>query len=688
MSAAGSSPFVENPPTMVLTGGGGSTTTEEADLRSTISKLQFQLSSLQTEKKLLQQDREDQISEYKTLLSKKSKEFNELKSNFDFIFEEKKQLQSKLDNQSQIQLASKDKLQQEITDLKEKNRNATKQLHELESKHDRLVRKYQQVSSDWNLKIRINDELTAQLDHKDKMINELQLSNDNLIREMDNYSSILNNKDSLSTLNQNLLNKNASLQNTNNKLQAKIDQLLQTKTLNEVLKEKNISLTAKIQKLQPFEERYYQLDIEKLQLESKYNDLFKTLNESIVDPNQKVSDDDDVTNTIKVNKFIEVFKQTQHNNHILQTKLAEKSSENHILRQEHDDLVNELETNYFPQVEQLESKLKISAEQIYKLESTKKLNTQEIEYLRKRIKELEQEVALAQSKRQEVEQQPKNDKAIEEYLSNLEKLVEDYKSEIENLQQKLKSANGGSDEGITSKKRPRSLGDDGSSFKSQVNELEKENLQLCSKVKQLEYTIKCSQQKIQELEQVNTKRKSLQILQLKSNPLAKDQAIKQETLDALRKENLSLITKYIENKPSDELIPKAIFERQENDKEILQTKITQLSKRLTRLRDTYSKKSKDIITTISKYFGYSIEFLPSPSNPNELSSRLKLVSRYSTNKDSYLIIDIDSKSLKAYGPYEFKSICEELAQKWVIEEGQFPCLLSALNLTIYKQNSI
>ena len=45
----------------------------------------------------------------------------------------------------------------------------------------------------------------------------------------------------------------------------------------------------------------------------------------------------------------------------------------------------------------------------------------------------------------------------------------------------------------------------------------------------------------------------------------------------------------------------------------------------------------------------------------------------------YLILDVQSKSLKANGNYEFKTMCEELVSQWVNDKHQIPCFLSALN---------
>ncbi|EGW32611.1 spindle assembly checkpoint component MAD1 [Spathaspora passalidarum NRRL Y-27907] len=663
-----SSPFVSNPSRTSFIEDGNT-----FDQKQTISKFKFQIDSLTTEKEILKQEKESIIRDYEALLTKKSEEYSKLKANFDFTYEEKKQLESKLVNQSQVEKGTSHSLRKEIDQLRTKNQTLSSEYRDLETKYDRLQRKHQQVSSNWNQELIIKNELRDGITEKEQIIQQLQSKNDELIKQMKSYSDILNNKDSLSNINQSLLNKNASLQKINNQLQSKYDKLLQTQISNEVLKEKNTTLTNKLIHLQGVEEKCQQLDIEKSEIQAKFNDLFRILNESIQSSDQK----DEETNTIKIKNFIQMFKESQARTLTLQEKLDDKTREVNELRECLEENMQLIEEEYLPTIESLESNSKSLVEQNEQLERAKNLNSREIVFLRNSLKELEE----IQAKKQESENKT-YDKATDQYLTNLEKLVGEYKQEIEKLQAQVNHPNQPS----IGNKRPHP--DDANkrlSFKSQVSDLERENVKLLTKIKQLESTVQELTNKLRDTNSLNEKRKDLQILQLKNNLVAKDQAIKKETLDALRNENQCLIDKYINNKEVDS-IPRAVFERQENDKSLLQNKINELNRRITRFKEVYSKKSKDILTIISKYFGFTIEFLPSVTNPNELSSRLKLVSKYLPPKEkSYLVIDFETKALKAYGSFEFKSMCEEMAEKWVKEQqGQFPCLLSALNLKMYE----
>ena len=124
----------------------------------------------------------------------------------------------------------------------------------------------------------------------------------------------------------NLTTKSNNLQNINHQLQNKIDQLLQNKTSNELLKQQNQSLLHKLQNLENIESKYLQLEIEKLQLETKYNDLFKALDTAIASSNEYKDNEntDDTIHTSKVKSFIEYCNNLQAKNLTLQEKYDSK----------------------------------------------------------------------------------------------------------------------------------------------------------------------------------------------------------------------------------------------------------------------------------------------------------------------------------------------------------------------------
>lgn len=671
MSSTASSSFLEDPRLFL---------NEDSTLnvKQTISNLQFQLSTLQTEKKLLQLEKESATLSYEDLLIKKNEELKKLQGNFDFMYEQKKELDSKLENQTQISNSKLESLRQEVHNLTKENHELQEWSRNAESKQNSTLKRYEQVRSDFNFQLKINDELEEQIRSLKNEMARLQGYNDDLSHKLSGLSLQLTSNPQTQLLGS-LQSKNLSLQKTNNQLQLKVDQLLQNKTSVELLRQKNLSLVSRVTHLENLEERYYQMEIENLELKSKLQDFLRIMDTSIKS-NEKESIE------VKIYKFLNVFKQLQDEKLIIRDRYSQAQAEMNSMRADNLKQQDTIENDLEPKLKSMYELVKSKDQLIDKLERQKLLNSKEIEYLRDLLKELDK--AHLKNKK---ELNITDGNETHQYLTNLEKLVDDYKNEIGKLQKQLSEElkeKGASPIGQKRKKIDR---DDSITItiNTQLHNLENENIKLRSNTMDLERRVSELNDKIKNLETLKLKRSQLQILQLKSNPASRDQAVKQQTLDALRKENEDLIKKYIKKDTIEELIPKSVFEREENDKELQQKKIDQLNKRNNRLREIYAKKSKDILSIISKYFGYTIEFLPSPINPNDLASRLKLVSKYINNKETvgnaHLIIDLESKTLKAYGNYEFKSLCEDLVDNWVNEKGQIPCLLSALNLKIYEK---
>lgn len=635
----------------------------EYNLQQVISNLQFQLASEKTEKQLLQQNKDSVSQEYEAVIHEKNQQVSSLQQDVQFLYKQREQLESKLKNQSDIHSTQHQKLEQELSLLKQSNR-------ELVSKCDRLEVKLQKATSNLQYtqtKLNVEKDKTVQLTSRAQ---ELEAARDDLTKltqslsnQLTEVSEYLKNDKSVA-----LQDQNDILLKSNSQLQLKIDELLQNKTSNELLKQQNISLLNKIDRLEDFEQKYWNLSIENSKLKTKFDDYFKLINQSVTHEKSE-------TNESIVIKFVNKFKELKNSNLVL----FDKYSASECKLNETESRVNDLQS----QVSTLNSdllsykNLLIDKDQrIKKLENQKLLNIKEIDFLRNSLKKFDS-IGKNNSKEETSE-------ATNQYLSNLEKLVDGYKAEIENLKKEKPSSLS------IGEKRPRIIDDafrpnDYQQPDSRLLALESDNVKLLTTIKNLEDEIIRLNDKISGLETIKAKEKEFHILQLKSNPFTNDQAIKAKSLDVLREENKDLIAKYVTHSDSVDVIPKSVFARQEHENALLQTKIDQLTKKTNRLKAIYTDKSKEILSIISRYFGYSIEFIPSPMNSNDLSSRIKLVSKYVSedHNNGFLVLDLNSKSLKAHGTLEFKNLCEELVLKWVDDKGQIPCFLSALNLKLY-----
>lgn len=667
-----SSPFIESPSILNSILKGHAADTSNLDSKIYISKLEFQIESFKTEKELWAKEKQTIVSRYEDSIKLKNEEIEKLKLNMDFMYKENEQLGSKFDNSNDVSKAQLNELNQKYKELKSRNNKLESDYRSLIDKNDRLIRKHKQVTADWNTQIKVNDELSNELQIRDQSIQTLEASNQEVVDKLEQYTKLFKNDESLYKNNQILMSKNTSLQKTNNQLQLKIDQLLQKQTSIELLKQKIMSLTRSQDQLEELKCKYQKLEVEKLEIEAKYNEYFSALERTIVDDDNDGNydpEDLDVTKSLKVQNFIDKFRELQAQNLALKEKYDAKTIETTELKQELEDVSRSIEEEYLPLIEKGQARNEILSKRIAELEREKLLFAAEIEHLRKLLKDLEEILNSRDDSEHE-------NKTMQQYITNLENLVDQYKRKLDEQNRKVTVANPQIGE-----KRQRS---EDKTFRHTATQLEKENMQLLSTIKNLELLNSELRLKLESLETISQKQETVKILELRSNLLSKDQFVKRATLDALRKENEALIDKYVNHRPDTDLIPKALFARQEDDKAALQSQVDTLTKRISRLRDVYTQKSRDILITISRYFGYSIEFLPSTIRPDELSSRLKLSSKLiPKDKNSYLILDIENKSLKAFGDYEFKSLCEELANEWV-SKNQFPCMLSALNLKLYE----
>lgn len=112
----------------------------KSDLLKRISKLEYENSSLKTEMRLLEQNTETLKKRYEDLLLKKNEELAALHTNFDYVYNQKKDLESKLQNQKDVSgKASKDS-SAEVRELKKENRSLKQQLDRLERQHNIVAR--------------------------------------------------------------------------------------------------------------------------------------------------------------------------------------------------------------------------------------------------------------------------------------------------------------------------------------------------------------------------------------------------------------------------------------------------------------------------------------------------------------------------------------------------------------------
>lgn len=641
--------------------------------RERLSRLEYEVRTLKTEKKLLELSKSSAIGRYEELLLKKNDELARLQNNFDFVYNERNDLKLKLANQKNILKKDSDDLGAKAESLKNENKRLLQEIEKLRRSHSISSGKADHLRSDLNRELSANSlyqERIAALEKENRNLIEI---NDECLARIKELSLQAEQSDNQKKIEE-LQLRMVALQKTNSQLNLRVDSLLQHKTSVEILKQKNNTLMRKAQALDEMEERNARLEHANLELQVKFEEYFGFIEASVDKSNSSGKD--------VVLDFVLQFRNLQNTTLVLQEKLDDAQRRLTDLEEQLEEKNLSINQDLQPQIEYLQKSALVREQELAELRNLKLLNSKEIEFLRSSLKSYDQ--IFASRKGPETGPDPKVE-ATNQYMSGLEKLVDDYKTELELLKKRITTS---PLPARTPTKRPRIVDEDDTKTRA-VKSLRGENLELLVQVKDLKVQIKLLEEKL-DLAQKGTN--AGRIFELRSNPFNHDQVIKQETLSLLRQENKDLIMQYVEGNSEVELVPRSVFARQEDDKQALQATIDQLHKRVKRLQSVYAEKSKEIIAVISRYFGYTIELIPSSVNPTDICAKIKLTSRYLASSDGgniapYLMLDVHSKSLKANGSFKFKSMCEDLVSRWVNEKNQIPCFLSALNLKIYEERN-
>lgn len=667
MSDPSLSPFLEQPSRVDIT---------QTTYREKISRLEYEVTTLKGEKKLADQSKDAAIARYERLLQSKNEELAQLQSNFDFLYDSRKEVENSLSlEKSKVQLKLKS-YSQDLALLQEENKQYRSKLQKFEKLYHSAVEESEHLRAD------LNCELASSVQYRERI--------KDLVREQSNQAAI--NSDLVKQLElkadsrgswereiESLKLRLSTMQKTNSDLQCTLDKYLQQKTGNELLRHKNNSLLSQVQVLEGYKEKSYRLEQMNAALQSKFKEYFLAISKSIEVPENS-------NESTAVKKFIQDFS-------LLQNKLLvthDKLNESQLTVTQLESKISAMEDKQELYKQEIEALKKQNLEKDLTISSLRKsalLNQREIEFLRGSLKSLDN-ITSGRANSMKKPEDSSSGEASDVYLTNLERLVDEYKREIDDLRKQLSTFSPSVSEAPT--KRPRLIHDIEANPKS-MSVLQKENIDLQSTIRFLKDQLGVLKESL-DLKQNPNDKKLNSVVELRRNPFASDQLVKQEQLDLLQAENRDLISRFITGNGVEE-IPLAVYARQEHDKVKLQEQVDLLLKKMDRLKTIYSERSKEILGLISRYFGYSVEFIPNPINPTDFCSKVKLVSKYLKHADSkaevpYIILDVKRRSLKAYGNYEFKRLCEGLVEQWVNQRYQIPCFLSALNLQIYSDQNI
>lgn len=201
------------------------------------------------------------------------------------------------------------------------------------------------------------------------------------------------------------------------------------------------------------------------------------------------------------------------------------------------------------------------------------------------------------------------------------------------------------------------------------------------------------------------KTNGVRILELKDNPLARHEKVKQNMIVALRKENEDLLKQLkgssgaITNDGNEsKLVPYSSLERLQVEFVQLNNTINDQTKRMERLKQVFSKKSLEFREAVYSLLGYRVDLLP--------NKKIRATSVYSSDEDESFVFTPDPKSVKAStnngssssgssASIKFTSVEDgpltreysNLVTFWIKDRKDIPCFLSAVNLELYDKTT-
>lgn len=310
-----------------------------------------------------------------------------------------------------------------------------------------------------------------------------------------------------------------------------------------------------------------------------------------------------------------------------------------------------------------------------RLERQRALAIKEVEYLRAQLKTFDTEDTTFQ---------PESvDEAKIKRIQELEDMVDQYRQEVQTLHADLATRESSTPAPeSTGTKRPRDPSEDN----EHIGVLSRKNRKLQDELTTLQTSTKFLQKELevaQERLTAATKQSSTRILSLRSNPTSDHEAIKQSTLDALRKENADLLAHIQSGKRSTvATIPISSLEAAQRDVRNAQLELASEKKGKDRLMKVWKLKTQEFRELVISLLGWNVVFMP--------NGKTKVTSDFYPRKgeeENSIEFDGEKGTMKVSGgpQSKFAGRIGEQIKFWVHDKGSVPCFLAALTLEFYEE---
>jgi mitotic spindle assembly checkpoint protein MAD1 len=329
-----------------------------------------------------------------------------------------------------------------------------------------------------------------------------------------------------------------------------------------------------------------------------------------------------------------------------------------------------------------------------RLERQKTLAVKETEYLRAQLKAFDAEEQEFNPERHSEERSQK--------IQELQDLVDEHRKEVDKLHAELSAVEKGQSSSPPTTGSKRKHEDDEAS--EHLGEVLRKNRKLQDDYNQLQTRNAVLDNEIKaqskQLDSFKSSSSRTRILELRNNPTANVQAIKQSTLDALQAENETLKAQLEGRLPSQmhssnardtQLVPKASLTRLQLELQDRDASIASKEKSQKRLRDIFAAKAHEFREAVFSLLGWKLEFQP--------NGRVKATSMFhpgtkgneeEDGDGNYIVFDGENATMKVSGGTNSKFAKEirGMIDHWVDGQGQVPCLLAAMTLEFYDRYGI
>lgn len=313
-----------------------------------------------------------------------------------------------------------------------------------------------------------------------------------------------------------------------------------------------------------------------------------------------------------------------------------------------------------------------------RLERQRALAVKEVEYLRAQLKTFDAEETTYQPEHHLDEQKTKR-------IQELEALVDEYRNELQTLHEELAKQK---DDPVASEvagtKRPREDEAD-----DRLGQLSRKNRKLQDEIARLQQSSALLQK---ELQVSKTQLSSIQqtsrtrVLELRSNPTADHEAVKLSTLDTLRAENKALLAK-LEGQPHNtDTVPISTLHNVRLEIQNLEATIASKEKLMKRMKEIWSAKFLEFREAVFSILGWQMEFMP--------NGKFRVTSMYypadeEGDGSNSLIFDGETGSFNTSGGPDsrFGMEIRGLVDFWVMQKKEIPCFLAAMSLEFYDRTT-